>query len=51
MTYIAGYENTPRCFARFAANFLIERVFWVTAGFVAPLPISAGSSLFELLSL
>jgi hypothetical protein len=29
--------------------FVIERDFWVTAGFVAPLPISAGSSLLELL--
>ena len=41
----------PKCFSRFAANFLIERNFWVTAGFVAPLPICAGSSLLELLSL
>jgi hypothetical protein len=31
--------------------FLIERDFWVTAAFVAALPISAGSSLLELLSL
>jgi hypothetical protein len=31
--------------------FLIERDFWATVGFVAPLPISTGSSLLKLLSL